>query len=260
MACALFFLASCSSGSDDTILIVSRETFSLDITALYTTVETIVVHTAYEVDAEPYTGIAVSDISCWELLHANIISLFQSRLIEPEVFVPEDLSEMTEIVPQDQETWTADEIIDLAETIWEQEESSYSQEFFIVFLKGSLDDDGEPNESVLGVNVVGTPVIVVFKDVVMNSSSQPTVRRFVEQATLVHEFGHVVGLVDNGVPMVTDHLDPGHERHCINDDCVMYWLNEGANDLKDFAEQLILTESAVMYCDDCLDDTRSYTP
>jgi len=259
-ALIIIFLAGCSSGSDDTILIINRESFSLDIPALYTTVDSIIVYVAYESDAAPFTGTVLNDTGCWELLQTNIAALFLGRVPEPDVFVPEDLSEMVEFATQDEQTWTATEIIDLAESIWEQEESSFSQEFFILYLNGYLDDEGEPNYSVLGVSIVDTPVIAVFKDVVLNSSSQMAVRRFVEQATLVHEFGHIMGLVDNGVPMVTDHLDPEHERHCINEDCVMYWLNEGASDLRDFAEQLISTDSAIMYCAECLDDTRGYIP
>ena len=81
---------------------------------------------------------------------------------------------------------------------------------------------------------------------------------FVEQATLVHEFGHVMGLVDNGIPMVSDHLDPDHPRHCTNEECVMYWQNEGAADLRDFVQQMMSTGSLIMFGEECLDDTRSY--
>ena len=255
----LFLLASCSSENDDTILI-GRESSSLDIPALYSTVDSIIVRIAYEPEAEPFTGMVFNDTDCWELLRLNTAVLFQGRPIEPDVFVPVDLSEMVEIPSQEEQSWTAAEIMDLAESIWEQEESSVSQEFFILFLKGYLDDDGVTNTSVLGVSIVGTPVVAVFKDVVLSSSSQSVVLRFVEQATLIHEFGHIMGLVDNGVPMVTDHLDPDHIRHCINEDCVMYWLNEGASDLGTFARQIISTDSLIMYGDQCLNDTRSYIP
>jgi hypothetical protein len=55
---------------------------------------------------------------------------------------------------------------------------------------------------------------------------------FVEQATVVHEFGHLAGLVDNGVPMVSPHLDPEHAKHCTNEVCVMYCRTKGQKTMR----------------------------
>lgn len=38
-----------------------------------------------------------------------------------------------------------------------------------------------------------------------------------------HEFGHLMGLVNQGSPMQTDHLDPSNGAHCINPHCLMYY-------------------------------------
>jgi predicted Zn-dependent protease len=261
--CLLFasylFQTGCSGRSDDNT--VSGEgSFALDIAQLYSTAETIVVYVAYEQDAEPCTGATLIGIPCWDVIDVNIRALFEGRIIEPAIFVPKELSEMEQITAQDESTWTAAEIIDLARSIWEPLPSIFIKEFFVLFINGYLDNDGTANTQVLGVSVVGTPVIAVFKNVVLASSSSSAVLMFVEQATLVHEFGHVMGLVDNGVPMVTDHLDKEHPRHCTNEDCVMYWQNEGAADLQAFVQQMMLTNSPVMYGQECLDDTSSYTP
>lgn len=43
-----------------------------------------------------------------------------------------------------------------------------------------------------------------------------------EAYTLVHELGHVLGLVDNGVPMASDHEDPQRPGHSSNPQSVMY--------------------------------------
>lgn len=48
----------------------------------------------------------------------------------------------------------------------------------------------------------------------------------VERAVLVHEAGHVLGLVNNGAPMATDREDQDHPRHSQNEDSVMYWAVE----------------------------------
>ena len=38
-----------------------------------------------------------------------------------------------------------------------------------------------------------------------------------------HEFGHLMGLVNQGSPMQTDHLDKVNGAHCINPHCLMYY-------------------------------------
>ena len=40
---------------------------------------------------------------------------------------------------------------------------------------------------------------------------------------LEHEFGHLMGLVDQGTPMVTNHKDAANGAHCDNPDCLMYY-------------------------------------
>jgi hypothetical protein len=47
-----------------------------------------------------------------------------------------------------------------------------------------------------------------------------------ETTILFHEFGHILGLVNNGTPMKDQHQDPAHEGHCNNQDCLMYYLAE----------------------------------
>lgn len=47
-----------------------------------------------------------------------------------------------------------------------------------------------------------------------------------ERSVLVHELGHLLGLVNCGTPNVNDHCekDPNHRLHCNNQaKCVMYW-------------------------------------
>jgi hypothetical protein len=47
-----------------------------------------------------------------------------------------------------------------------------------------------------------------------------------ERAILLHEFGHLIGLVNGGTPMKSEHAetDPKHKQHCRNEgQCVMYW-------------------------------------
>jgi hypothetical protein len=47
-----------------------------------------------------------------------------------------------------------------------------------------------------------------------------------ETTVIFHEFSHILGLVNNGIPMQEDHNDASHEGHCNNQDCLMYYLAE----------------------------------
>jgi hypothetical protein len=43
-----------------------------------------------------------------------------------------------------------------------------------------------------------------------------------ERSTLLHEFGHLIGLLDNS-PRNDRFRDKHHHMHCSNEECVMYW-------------------------------------
>lgn len=76
-----------------------------------------------------------------------------------------------------------------------------------------------------------------------------------ELAICVHEVGHVIGLVDNGLPMITLHEDPEHPGHDISRDCVMYWAYEGDALISRVADDLLNTGSSALDFDaECLQD------
>lgn len=91
------------------------------------------------------------------------------------------------------------------------------------------------NESVAGITISGSRIgpVTVFLDTIdkLQSPVGPITlpkqaRDEVERATLLHEAGHAMGLVNNGLPMVRDHEDAEHEGHSTNEDSVMYWQVE----------------------------------
>lgn len=45
----------------------------------------------------------------------------------------------------------------------------------------------------------------------------------IESTVLLHEFGHLLGLVNSGTPMHGSHADTVRTAHCVHPDCVMYW-------------------------------------
>lgn len=75
-----------------------------------------------------------------------------------------------------------------------------------------------------GVAYLNTSVVILEKTVQSNSGGIGQANRVnVESGVLEHEFGHLLGLVNNGTPMVVPHEDEAHKPHCNNKNCLMYY-------------------------------------
>jgi hypothetical protein len=258
-------LAGCSpsgsggnSGNADNTQ-TGQDPMALDLVTLYSTVISITVHVAYEPDAAPFTGAFSDGGQYWSVLETNMNALFLGRIIEPEVYVPKDITVMEQISKQAQISWTTAQIYNLAKGTWDTTQTSTSAEFYVLFLNGYFNDQGVMNRQVTGISINTTPVIAIFKDAVRASGYSSFVDTVIEQTTLVHEFGHAAGLVNIGVPMVKDHEDSGHPGHCTNEDCVMYWENDGTK-LNLFIQKIINSPSDVVFGPECLNDSSSFVP
>lgn len=67
--------------------------------------------------------------------------------------------------------------------------------------------------------------ICLFGKTIDNNSGGPgeITRTQLITILLEHEFGHLLGLVGQGTPMVVDHRDPANGAHCDNPKCLMYY-------------------------------------
>jgi hypothetical protein len=217
----------------------------------------------YETGEAPFVGTIPSNgKNYWDITKENLEALFAGRTTPVTVTVPTTLAEMTEIPAQAQATWTIEEILALAAAHRKTASTATTGSFFIVFVKGYLDNAGAADTNVIGVSLSGTTVIAIFKDVVESTGANPAgpIPKFVEQSTIVHEMGHALGLVNNGVPPAAAHQDEPHGKHCTNPNCVLYYLNEGKTDLAAFVVQFTTTSSLVMFGQECLDDVAAYQP
>ncbi len=80
-------------------------------------------------------------------------------------------------------------------------------------------------------------------------------------SVLAHEFGHVLGLVNNGVPMATPHEDPEHPGHSDDPECVMYWAYERSAVVKKVAEAIeegVDPSEALRFCAASRDDIAAF--
>ena len=122
--------------------------------------------------------------------------------------------------------WTADavreqawihksgDVMDAGELRWQ-----------LLFPEGEYSENG-----VLGVAVDGSS-IALFGDTIQESDGpfgRPSVEN-VENSVIVHEIGHLLGLVNLVYTSPADHEDSEHPGHSNNEDSVMYWAVNSAD-------------------------------
>jgi len=236
---------------------LAHDPLAFNLVAFYTSCRSITVHVAYEPDALPYTGVTEKGMEYWSILESNLYALFFGRIIQPDISVPKDLAHMEQIQEQGRQSWTQEQIIALASSIWDTPQTVTSAELYALFINGYFRDDEGVHQNIIGLSLGGIPVVAIFKDVIALSGFTQVMNSFMEQAVLVHEFGHAAGLVNNGVPMVSAHEDLEHPRHCVNEDCVMYWENERDN-LIFFIHRIVSTDSLIVFDENCLQDANSW--
>jgi len=128
-----------------------------------------------------------------------------------------------EVAFEEQASWSAQDVRDEG---WENKDASpmdgKTLRWQILFPEGTYED-----ESVLGV-AVDASTMALFSDAIEEADGlfgRPSVED-VENSVIVHEAGHLLGLVNLVYTSPVDHEDPDHPGHSSNDDSVMYWAIE----------------------------------
>lgn len=96
----------------------------------------------------------------------------------------------------------------------------------LLFINGNSQDDNGDSK-ILGVAYRNTSS-VLFENTIQSNSDQinePN-RIDLETTVILHEIGHILGLVDLGTTMQNNHLDTAHDKHCNNNECLMFWQIE----------------------------------
>ncbi len=134
---------------------------------------------------------------------------------------------LTETNFQHSGSWTADDVRDYA---WEHK-SQDPQSGSVLYWQALFPSGGYSNNDVLGV-AVDASTVAIFKDSVEEAEgpffSRPSAEE-IENSVLVHEFGHLLGLVNLVYKSPVDHEDKDHPGHSNNEDSVMYWAIESAD-------------------------------
>ncbi|MBA3393378.1 MAG: hypothetical protein H0T89_12075 [Deltaproteobacteria bacterium] len=218
----------------------------------------VVIEIDFEDGQEPFTGPILGFGDTMDVTVTNIDRVFAGK---KQLTIPRVVGAMENIGAVADEELTSADLLALSNAHRDLRDGTGGKSYYVLFVGGHFADGGGVRPTVLGVSLGGTGVIAMFKDVIRTTSvpAFPNVVRFVEQSTLVHELGHAIGLVGNGVEPTVDHKDTEHGAHCTNDACVMYYLNEGASDAAAFAQKYVLAGNTILFDGACLGDVDALT-
>lgn len=97
---------------------------------------------------------------------------------------------------------------------------------YFFFADAGYEQDTD-NSKVLGIAYRNTSMAIFQKTIKEYSGglTQPS-ETLLTSTVMNHEFGHILGLVNNGTPMESAHQDTSHGKHCDVKGCLMYWTTE----------------------------------
>ena len=135
--------------------------------------------------------------------------------------------------------WTDAELFPLAAETFGNAGAAGTIRMHVLFVDGSYQ-----NPDVLGIAWASTH-LVLFKDVIEHYCQQDPSSLLSdatcaasEQGVWLHETGHLLGLVNNGLSMVQPHEDASHGAHDASDQCIMYWAFEAPSGIQLLAQRL----------------------
>ncbi|MGE5521802.1 MAG: hypothetical protein ACM3VS_17895 [Candidatus Dadabacteria bacterium] len=113
-------------------------------------------------------------------------------------------------------------------------------------------DANYTTDNVIGISYWNTSICLFGPMIASHSGGIGQVSRpRLLSAVTEHEFGHLLGLVDQGTPMQSDHKDAGHGAHCTNTSCLMYYGLESNSNFSSLINGLPALDA------NCINDLRA---
>ncbi len=202
-------------------------------------------YTSLTIEIDYVSGYAPTD-ACIQ----NLVTLLQSRLNKPNgVKVTKKV-----ISSGSNSIYSLTDVEAIEKSNRTQQTNGSSLTAYIVFLDKDYSENQSSSQSkVLGVTYQKSS-IVIFENVIRQycgGIGQPSAE-LLESTVVEHEFGHVMGLVNNGTSMVAGHQDSSHGAHCNNQNCLMYWSVETS----DIVSNILGTGTIPDFDGNCLSDLQ----
>jgi len=180
--------------------------------------------------------------------HPEAIAALRKFLNE-RLHKPDGITIYTQEIPTSKDTILTKENIAAIEDTYRTKYTTDDEiAVYILFANGEFID-----HRILGTAYRNTSAALFGRHIRENSNlfKKPS-RTYVETLVLQHEMAHLLGLVNIGSPVQTDHVDYGHGKHCINKHCLMYCLT----DTEDYPS-ILIKKTPPSLDDDCLNDLRA---
>lgn len=148
----------------------------------------------------------------------NLKSFLQNRLHKSSITTVQ-----TSIGSPNHSSYTLTDIKNIEEDNRTQVTKGKTLTAYFLFLDADYASNNG-NSKVLGV-AYGNTSMAIFEKTIKEYSGgigEPSTST-VETAVINHEFGHILGLVNNGTPMNTNHQDNANGKHCNVQSCLMYF-------------------------------------
>jgi hypothetical protein len=132
----------------------------------------------------------------------------------------------------DDHAWTSEELGALVDQTANMVAPAGTFVVHVVAVDGHAQSDHASSDSATLALAWGDSTVVLFGQTIRRMCAAPPTSltlqaQLCEQSEALvwlHELGHLMGLVDLGLPMEHAHADPVHAGHDVNPECIMYWL------------------------------------
>ncbi|AUC85764.1 membrane metalloprotease [Polaribacter sp. ALD11] len=149
------------------------------------------------------------------------------EFIEKSTFKPEGVVFIEKQIPATGKTvYNLEEVVALEKEHRTKYNANTTIAVWVLFIDGKSSKDTNQG-SILGAAYWNTS-FVIYEETIHNLSDgtfEPE-RSLLESSVINHEFGHILGLTNLGSDLQSDHEDADHPKHCIVEDCLMYWAAE----------------------------------
>jgi hypothetical protein len=208
-----------------------------------TDIERLHVQVSFTTPTQP-TGV-VGFISAWDIFVRNAQEMLPLRLRDFSL----EFDAQQSVTPSDY--YSEEELIELSRSLRRLPPDPTTGHLHVLFVLGALDPTEEGSPYALANN--DEALIVVFVDP-LNATPNETLL-LLQQFSLVHELGHIVGLVNAEVPMVQAHEDTTYSGHCTEFKCVMRSFSTWESE---WISQIYRGELPVIIGPQCRTDLREH--
>lgn len=161
-----------------------------------------------------------------------------------------------------EESLNLEEVVDLEKENRDEYNNGSTLAIHIYFADAPSESDEKSDDLVTLGAVYRNTSMVIYESTVKEMASRSTSisTEEVETATILHEFGHLFGLVNLATESVNNHEDPEADNHCNVDGCLMRAeLQFGASLLKQMQKNTSKGLASVPDLDaECLLDLQKY--